>query len=287
MLNTMEQENKNQVTVTLASGELLVCGKKIGSGKYADVYEAKMAGELKAVKIFNKTYKSRVRDAIHQISDLECSGILSPSLYSCDKSGTLEYLVMELVPHRSVVQWVKEQKDVIPWLPRLEMALSVARILLALDNLGQCHGNFKFGNILVQEDGEIVLSDLHQCHSSGNHSAEKDSAEEVAMMSLENFEEDYKGPTSASEVSGYVSFLSFLGSGRIPFEGCTMATMLKQLFSGKGSPFPTDETQYPLIKDAPQGYADFISQGWNADPAKRPSLETIIAKLEAWIALYQ
>jgi hypothetical protein len=81
------------------------------------------------------------------------------AIYDVVQEGERPWIVMEYVPSRSLYQVVKQDGPVAPR-RAAEIGLAILRALRAAHGAGVLHRDVKPGNVLLAEDGRVVLTDF-------------------------------------------------------------------------------------------------------------------------------
>jgi eukaryotic-like serine/threonine-protein kinase len=95
------------------------------------------------------------------------------TIHDVGESGELVYIAMELVRGRSLRSWLDERPR--PWREVLEVYLQAGRGLAAAHRAGLVHRDFKPDNVLIADDGRVLVSDFGTAHLAAGSGAAPDS----------------------------------------------------------------------------------------------------------------
>jgi serine/threonine-protein kinase len=147
-----------------ALGEQLQLGALLGEGGFAAVFRAHdpFLERDVAIKVLDPTLAvdaALEEQFLHEartIAAAEHPHIVP--LYSADSAGGLLYLVMRLLPGRSLEDRIAEGK--LPAAEAARIALECARALAAAHAVGVVHRDIKPGNILLDAGGNATVTDF-------------------------------------------------------------------------------------------------------------------------------
>jgi serine/threonine protein kinase len=179
-----------------------------------------------------------------------------------DAEGASPYLVMELVPGRSLNKFVEEEGPIrsgMLW----SIALGLVEALASIHAAGIIHRDLKPSNILVGSDGVKVVdfgvSALHEVSSLTS------TGEFIGTASWVSPEQVVGRPiTESSDVFSLGMVLAYASSGVHPFGlGRTDAIMYRIAH------------EPPDLSSVPDGLVSVIESCLNKNPVMRPSLKTL------------
>jgi len=164
-------------------------------------------------------------------------------VFDCGETDGYYFIVMEYVDGKSVDTAVRRSGP-LPVLRALEVAESVAIALgEALDQVGVIHRDIKPANILIASHGLVKLADLGLAkivadskHSS-LHTAAGVAMGTPSFMSPEQFA-DASHVDHRADVFSLGATLYYMLSGRPPFQGDSVFSILKQVNESDPPPLP-------------------------------------------------
>jgi eukaryotic-like serine/threonine-protein kinase len=147
-----------------ALGEQLQLGPLLGQGGFAAVFRAHdpFLERDVAIKVLDPSLD--VDAALHEQFLHEARTVAAAEhphivpLYSADSTGGLLYLVMRLLPGRSLEDRIAEGK--LPVAEAARIALECARALAAAHAVGVVHRDIKPANILLDASGNATVTDF-------------------------------------------------------------------------------------------------------------------------------
>ncbi len=211
--------------------------RPIGSGGNADVYEARHIW-LKnhvAVKVLNIRVNPRDSQAVRKSlrEALIANRLRHPHIIpilDCNVQNGIPYIVMPLVRNGALSQ-VYGREICLPWDTLIDYIRQATEALTALHAQGFIHGDIKPQNLLLQENGNLLLGDFGTVafiqHTTG-HSQEAHNGT-IAYMAPERFTNGKQTPASDVYSLGIVTYQWL--AGRLPFTGSTPEIMFKHLYA--------------------------------------------------------
>src|ERR1043166_4432180 len=158
------------------------------------------------------------------------------------------------------------------WSEKIDILDNIAEGLNHLHNQKIIHRDFHSGNILYENDWDVVISDLGISKSS----LDNDDGEICGVIS-------YMAPeilrrkryTMASDVYSFGMIMWELITGRMPFwdQNNDIKLIIKIC----------ENFRPPIIENAPKGYAELMQECWDANPEKRPTAIDIHNELKNMI----
>eukprot|EP00007_Cunea_sp_BSH-02190019_P009634 CAMPEP_0174240108 /NCGR_PEP_ID=MMETSP0417-20130205/17438_1 /TAXON_ID=242541 /ORGANISM="Mayorella sp, Strain BSH-02190019" /LENGTH=899 /DNA_ID=CAMNT_0015319141 /DNA_START=95 /DNA_END=2790 /DNA_ORIENTATION=- len=242
--------------------------KRIGTGAFAEVHEAYLAGERVAVKRINTE-----KDAREQLVNEVCvmsrlhSGYIVP-LYGADfpshSSDTI--MVMEHMERGSLYDLINNEDLDLPWDRRWALARDAALGLYYLHTRSPpiVHRDLKSGNLLVGADWRAKLCDFGLAlptipePPAINCGTPRWTAPEV------NNAQPY---TVKADVYSYAIILWELAARQIPWSHDLTQDMINLVSRGHRPQIP---------KDTPEDFADLMKKCWAPKPEDRPDFAAIV-----------
>jgi hypothetical protein len=250
--------------------------RKLGSGGFADVYEAwdRQLSRPVALKVIEERrgLSARVLREVQAAAALCHPNVVA--LYDYFADGERSYLVWELVEGEplSVLQ------------DELDDAEAVGAIAQTLDALAHAHGqgvvhrDVKPQNVMLDDHGRAKVMDfgIARLNDTDTLTAEGDMLGTVAYMSPEQAAGRRVGP--ATDVYSAAVVLFELLAGRSPVRGTTTAETLSNIVSGRAL------TLEEVRPDLPPQLADAVGLGMAPAPADRPTAAELAAELQSILA---
>jgi serine/threonine protein kinase len=216
----MEDHDMSEPDVTHPKPEIragdYVVGRKLGSGTFGDVFEARHVHTSFAVALKRLRWTKEDADRFRKEA-LYPSRVASESLHVLgvqsffpDPHGEYFYLVTELIRHGDLRTFLEREPSPLPLGQALEIALGIARGLAAIHLLDIVHRDLKPRNVLMdQKDGRWIpkITDFGLARSSGSVSiGEYASPGYAAPEQVDLAEEKEPGPESDLFAFGMVLY---------------------------------------------------------------------------------
>jgi serine/threonine-protein kinase len=185
-------------------------------------------------------------------------------VYDVGQEGDLYYLVMQFVDG-SDLKTLIERERAIPWQRAVGIARDVLAGLSAIHGAGIVHRDIKPQNVLIGNDGAVMVTDFGVAHVERDTSltAAGTTVGTAAYMAPEQAQG--QAPTPAADVYAVGVMLYEMVTGRLPFnEPTAMATMLAHI--QREAPPPVAPRG---MEPVPQGVALVIAQAMTKDPTVR------------------
>ena len=139
--------------------------EKIGSGGMAVVYKARChrLNRFVAVKILkddlanDEDFRRRFRTEAEAVAMLSHTNIVS--IYDVSRSGSVEYIVMELIEGITLKQYIN-RKGLLNWKESLHFATQITKALIHAHSRGIIHRDIKPHNIIILKDGSVKVTDF-------------------------------------------------------------------------------------------------------------------------------
>src|SRR5688572_16461070 len=169
--------------------------------------------------------------------------------------------------------YITKNKDFynIKWDKKLKILRHIAEGLRYIHNQNIIHQDLHSGNILCENENDVVISDLG-ISKSAMESANDKIIGIISYIAPEILRR--KECTKASDIYSFSMIMWELLTGRIPsyddFDNITEFTI--KILDG----------HRPKHKDyiAPEGYIKLMQECWDSDPIKRPNAYDIMKKLD-------
>src|ERR1044072_505711 len=177
-------------------------------------------------------------------------------------------MIMKYYKLGSLKNYITENFYNITWNEKLKILSNVASGLNHLHNQKIIHRDFHSGNILYENEFDIVISDLGISKSS----IDNDDGEIYGVISYIAPEIlQGKGYTMASDIYSFGIIMWELVTGRMPFWNQDNYIELMIKICKNFRP--------PIMKDTPKGYTELMQECWNSDLNKRPTTSSILNTL--------
>ncbi len=156
----------------------------------------------------------------------------------------------------------------IKWNEKLNILKYIAKGLDHIHNQNIIHRDFHSGNILYENEFDVVISDLGISKSSIKSTNDDDNEIYgiISYMAPEILQG--KEYTTASDIYSFGMIMWELITGRMPFwdQKDDVEFIIKICKGFRPS----------IITNAPKGYIELMQECWNSDPNKRPTANDII-----------
>src|ERR1043165_1766479 len=179
-------------------------------------------------------------------------------------------IIMKYYKLGSLKNYIRTNFFKIKWNEKLQILQNIVLGLHHLHNQKIIHRDFHSGNILYENEFDVVISDLGISKSS----MDNDDGEiygVISYMAPEIFRG--KGYTMASDIYSFGMIMWELMTGRTPFwnqdEKDNM--LIYNICNYDFRP--------PIIKNAPKGYNELMQKCWDSNPNKRPATINIFKEL--------
>jgi len=180
-------------------------------------------------------------------------------------------IIMKYYKLGSLKDYMKKIFYNIKWIEKLKILKCILAGLNHLHNQKIIHRDFHSGNILYENEWDIVISDLGISKSSIS-SIDNDDDEIYGVISYMAPEilqgKDY---TTASDIYSFGMIMWELITGRMPFWDQNNDIELIIKICKNFRP--------PIIKNTPKGYVELMQECWDSDPNKRPTTFNILKRL--------
>ena len=246
----------------------------IGRGGMGQVYrgfDAKLDRDI-AIKVL---HPSRAQDEVSKKRFLResktAASINHPSIvtiYQIGEHDRLPYIAMQLINGPNLSEYRSQQGGLIPIPEAVRIGREISEGLAAAHEKDLVHRDIKPDNILLEEPNQHVrIIDFGLAHEAGDQEGRLTIDNAVigtpAYMSPERIGTDEVN--AKSDLFGLGVILYEMISGKLPFDGKSMVSILAAISRGK----PTAIDM--LVPDMPQDLADLIMQLLSSERDKRPA----------------
>jgi predicted ATPase len=257
-----------------------------GTGVVYEAYDAKNGSvvALKTIESSNAESLYRLKREFRALADVHHENLVRFDELSFEEGQW--FFTMELVRGTNFVEYVRPGAGtaLIHDSGRLGSKLDEARLsstlpqlvaaIAAIHDAGHVHRDIKASNVLVSNEGRVVLLDFGLVTALRAAGAETPQAAGIvgtpAFMAPEQAEGNAVGPAADWYAFGVVLFLAL--TGRLPFEGSTGEVLEAKLT--RAAPPVRD-----FAPDAPANLASLCADLLRDAPAERPSVDAIRARL--------
>lgn len=246
----------------------------IGRGGMGHVYkgfDTKLDRNI-AIKVL---HPSRAQDEVSKKRFLResktAASINHPSIvtiYQIGEHDRLPYIAMQLINGPNLSEYRAQQGGLIPIPEAVRIGREISEGLAAAHEKDLVHRDIKPDNILLEEPNQHVrIIDFGLAHEAGDQEGRLTIDNAVigtpAYMSPERIGTDEVN--AKSDLFGLGVILYEMISGKLPFDGKSMVSILAAISRGK----PTAIDM--LVPDMPQDLADLIMQLLSSERDKRPA----------------
>jgi len=262
-----------------ALGEQLQLGPLLGQGGFAAVFRAHdpFLERDVAIKVLDPSLAvdaALEEQFLHEartIAAAEHPHIVP--LYSADSTGGLLYLVMRLLPGRSLEDRIAEGK--LPAAEAARIALECARALAAAHAVGVVHRDIKPANILLDANGNATVTDFGIALVT-SRPARDPLGSTAGTPHYMSPEQSLGEPVDGrSDVYALGVVLYEMLTGTCPFPGRNAAEVMAKHIS---APIPRLSEREP---EAPVALVRLVDRMLAKDPAGRPNAAELVQELTA------
>ncbi len=166
----------------------------------------------------------------------------------------------------------------IKWNEKLNILKHIAKGLDHIHNQKIIHRDFHSGNILYENEFDVVISDLGISKSSIKTTNDDDDNEIYGIISYMAPEIlQRKEYTTASDIYSFGMIMWELMTGRNPFWDKIQDTeLIIEICDG---------LRPPIVVNAPENYIELMQKCWHSDPNKRPTSVEILERFDNIIYL--
>ena len=258
--------------------------REVGKGSMGIVYDAvrKQDNHRVALKVLPPSLTLTERALARFLREAELMEKVShPAIVRAlehGKHGRLHYFVMEFVDGVTLEQRVKNGP--LPARHAAEIGAQVARALHFAHERGIVHRDIKPGNLMLREDGSVVITDFGLARETGTGSLTESGAivGTPIYMPPEQVLGERGGVGTKSDVYGLGATLYQLVTGSAPFQAETAQGVLKAVL--EHDPQPASALQV----DLPTALESVIHKAMEKEPARRYGTALEIAEeIERWL----
>jgi len=243
--------------------------REVGKGSMGIVYDAvrKQDNHRVALKVLPPSLTLTERALARFLREAELMEKVShPAIVRAlehGKHGRLHYFVMEFVDGVTLEQRVKNGP--LPARHAAEIGAQVARALHFAHERGIVHRDIKPGNLMLREDGSVVITDFGLARETGTGSLTESGAivGTPIYMPPEQVLGERGGVGTKSDVYGLGATLYQLVTGSAPFQAETAQGVLKAVL--EHDPQPASALQV----DLPTALESVIHKAMEKEPARR------------------
>ena len=229
---------------------------QLGAGSMGTVWRAEdlSLGREVAVKevVFPPGVSEDEREVLRERTRREArmaAGLNHPNavtVYDVAEAHGSTYIVMELVPHRTLAELIRADGPLSP-ARTAEVGLGVLGALEAAHGRGIVHRDVKPGNVLVRADGRVVLTDFGISRSLHDTSLTTTGAliGSPAYMSPERARGEIPGPAADLWSLGATLFTTV--EGRAPFDRGEALPTLSAVLEDPPAPFVAAGPLAPVL----------------------------------------
>mgnify|MGYP002640580079 FL=1 len=257
----------------------------IGRGGMGHVYrgfDTKLDRDI-AIKVM---HPSRAKDDVSKKRFLResktAASINHPSIvtiYQIGEHDGLPYIAMQFIDGPNLSEFRTQQGGLIPIPEAVRIGREISEGLAAAHEKDLVHRDIKPDNILLEgPDQHVRIIDFGLAHETGDTEGRLTVDNAVigtpAYMSPERIGTDEVN--AKSDLFGLGVILYEMISGKLPFDGKSMVSILAAISRGKPTAIDT------LVPDIPQDLADLIMQLLSSERAKRPAnANEVVRRLRA------
>lgn len=272
----------NTAPQTLGKYELR---ERIGRGGMAEVYKAYHASldRFVAVKVLHPflgedaEFKERFEREARNVAQLRHPNIVQVYDFEYDSDRELYYMVMEYIDGptlRTRIRYLQANGELMPIREAVDIVAKLASALAYAHSRGMIHRDIKPGNIMLDEEGRVVLTDFGIARIVGGVSATASGS----MVGTPAYMSPEQGLGQAgdnrSDIYSLGVVLYQLLTGTTPFDADTpIAIVLKHV----NEPLPPPSS---LNEDLSPELERILYKALGKDPDERyQSIETMMAEL--------
>jgi serine/threonine protein kinase len=286
------RQGKIQISKEIKRSQLQ-CGRLLGSGAFAKVFEGRYNGKLVAIKVFSESsFAFRLEDFYCEVAIM--SMISHPHIvrfegacieHKRDEEGVF-MIVTELMHKGSLRNLIdKTYHGPLPLEKTLRYATHVALGMRHLHRFNIVHRDLKAENVLINQDDIAKIADFGLSREINIDNGmtimagtPKWEAPEVLVGSKRKGGSGGDGSKTSryskeADVYSYAMTLYEMVTGMQPFAEIHDIFELKKMVCDK-------HKRPELPSSCPAPLANLIKLCWHKDPAKRPSFEQILNTLQ-------
>jgi len=260
--------------------------KLIGMGSQGSVYEAtdrafaeQDSAAFVALKIFNTGEERRHTQEGSRARRIRHKNIARVIDQGCTPDDA-QYVAYELIEGHTLEKWRSNNQEKLSAKAACRMLIPIAHGVQAAHSVGITHRDLKPANILINRDGEPVVTDFGIAHTenAAPQSDRRGTRGSLAFMAPEQYDGMVAGPMPSVDIYALGGILFWLVTGRYP-NGDTVRAAIDWLEArADGGPgrildWNVDERLHAII-----------AKSLSVDPASRyQSVESFAHDLEAYL----
>lgn len=245
-------------------------GRRIGSGGFGAVFQARWNGTVVAVKAMHAAEMDQAGKEVFLNEARIMAKIRHPNVVSLygvidDDEGCA--LVMEYVDGGSLYDLLHNKCIDVPHDASLLLGLELAKALECVHSEGVVHRDVKSANVLVTRQWQIKMCDFGLSKVKNTEALLRSRVGTDAWMAPEVHAEFGHGPTA--DVYSWAMVMTELFNGVKPYDGVSdIKTAIAAL-----------NTRPPLPDDLPASVKELMQSSWTRSPADRPSMADVRSRL--------
>jgi tetratricopeptide (TPR) repeat protein len=255
--------------------------RRLGKGGMGEVFAARDAasGRIVALKTLTNTHPTlryRFKREFRALADVEHPNLVRLGELFVPEQGP-SFFTMELLEGEPFTRALRGTTPVgvLPPLPALEQALRQLLAGLACLHANHCvHRDLKPSNVLVTPAGRVVILDFGIVSELGD---ERETTDEGGIVGTPIYmapEQAAGAPAEpATDLYALGVMLFECLCGRLPFEGPALQVLVDKQFE----PAPDPAT---LVGDLPPRLREMCTRLLQRDPARRPTIAELLARLD-------
>src|SRR6266498_639656 len=177
-------------------------------------------------------------------------------------------IIMKYYKLGSLKDYIRKNFYNIKWKEKLKILIYIVKGLKHLHDQKIIHRDLHSGNILYENEFDIVISDLGISKSSIDNDDDEIYGV-ISYMAPETLRR--KVYTTASDIYSFSMIMWELITGRMPFwdQNNDIELIIKIC----------KDFRPPIIENTPKGYIELMQECWDSNPNKRPTTFYILEKL--------
>ncbi|KAF9552877.1 kinase-like protein [Agrocybe pediades] len=293
---------KGSLTVTDLTDEVVIVGDSaVGFGSFADVWQGRWEDPIErrprmvALKFLRQIMVQNVREKLLQRLQKEvvawhrlCHKNVS-QLFGIYQSPTSIAMVSQWCDNGTVIEYLSRTPDA----NRLKLLIQIASAITCLHSVKPTivHGDLKGGNILVDENGNAIITDfglskvLEEMTDSMNMGTSffagstRWMAPEIILTLVQD--NGARPPiTTSSDVYAFSSVCLEIASGQLPYPNRTNDHAITIDVIRGILPTRSQTCLLKLNAEGEDAFWDMLGQGWNMEPSLRPSMHHMLSFFE-------
>src|SRR3989440_3988825 len=183
---------------------------------------------------------------------------------------TKDFIIIMKYYKSDLRNYITKEFDNIKWDKKLKILLHIAEGLRHIHNQNIIHQDLHSGNILCENDDDVIISDLGISKSAMESTNDKKVYGIISYMAPEILQG--KKCTKASDIYSFSMIMWEFMTGRIPYDDFDNRNECMIKICDGYRPELEDYT-------APHDYIKLMQECWNPDPINRPSFDDISIQL--------